>query len=135
MSLVTIDWNPKARKVREFGALLILFMALWGGYFYWKGRSPVPILGVGIPLGLLALALPGTAGLWVYKAWMCGAFVMGTVFSTAVLACLYFGILTPLGLWMRWRGRDALRLRASPGDSHWTPVEAPEEPSYYERLY
>jgi len=57
---------------------------------------------------------------WIYRAFMYAAFPMSWVISTVVLGLIYFGILTPIALCLRLRGRDMLQLRPDPGrPSRW----------------
>jgi hypothetical protein len=49
--------------------------------------------------------------------------------SVAVLAVLYFAVLTPVALVLRALGRDALRLRRPTADSYWLdrgPMPGPD---------
>ena len=125
MALIKVDWNPSERKIRQFGLILTVLSILFG-------RAATP---AGIVLGLLAVVLPGSAGLWIYKAWMGVAFVIGSILSPIILGLIYFGLFTPLALIMRLIGRDALRLQRPTTDTYWTPMNMPDDKSYYERLF
>ena len=65
-----------------------------------------------------AIALIGVAGLWKPSAirWLfvgasIAAFPIGWVMTQAVLAVMFYAVLTPVALIFRWRGRDELQLR------------------------
>ena len=135
--MLKIDWNPPPRKVREFGALMVPFAALLALLLWRRGRTDeaLRLLGGGAALGALTAALPASLGLWVYKAWTAVAFVIGTAVSNVILALIYYGMVTPMGLGLRLRGRDALRLRRPEGGTYWVPVRIPSDKSYFERLY
>ena len=63
-------------------------------------------------------------------------FPLGWVTSRLLLAALYFGVFTPLGLVLRVLGRDALRLRACPKQaSYWAEKPAPPDVSRYFRPF
>jgi hypothetical protein len=130
-----VDWNPSTRKIRQFGGLLALFLLLIAWRACRKGHVDfaVALAGTGVLLGSAIAAFP-RAGLRLYQAWMAAAFVIGTIVSAVVLTLLYFGIVTPLGLFFRWRGRDALGLDPGGRESYWVPLEIPEDKTYYERL-
>jgi hypothetical protein len=128
MALLRIDWKPAPRKVREFGLILLALSAVAA----WRGSRLAP---AGLVLGALATALPGSAGLRIYKAWMGVAFVVGSVVSPLILGAVFYGLVTPLGLVMRLLGRDALRLKRPEGPSYWTDMAMPDDKSYYERLF
>ena len=137
MAVLRIDWEPDDRKVREFGIGLVVFAAVMAALSWRKGHPDraAAIASAGTVLGVLSAALPGP-GRWVYKAWMCVAFVIGTVVSYTILAFIYFVVLTPMSLIGRLLGRDALRLKRAPaGESYWAALEPPSDPSYYERLF
>ena len=82
------------------------------------------------------LGLTGTrAAVPVYWLWMGIACVTGSVMSRAVLALLYYGLISPLGLVMRLTGRDPLRRRRPQAESYWLDVAAPTSPAPYERQF
>jgi hypothetical protein len=137
MALLKIDWKPSDAKVREFGRNLIVFAAVLALLALAKGRREKAawLLGAGAALGALVWTLPGSAGRLVYRAWMSAAFVVGTCVSTAGLVVLYYGVVTPLGLLLRLRGRDALGLGGQDQDSYWINLPPPPEKSSWERLY
>ena len=54
------------------------------------------------------------------KLWMRFGLVLGTVMTPVILGLLYFGIFTPIALFMRIVGRDELRLKLSRYSSNWT---------------
>ncbi|MBI3507685.1 MAG: hypothetical protein HY059_22855 [Proteobacteria bacterium] len=136
MSLIKIDWNPPTKTIRQFGGLLSLFALAIGGHMLWRHKPAGPyVIGVGVPLGLLVLALPESLGRFVYRNWMRVAFVIGTVVSFAVMGIMYFVLLTPLAVFFRLNGRDGLRLKRPASGSHWVPMDSPDDIAYYERLY
>ena len=128
MALIHVDWNPGTRKVRQFG-LILLGLAALGAWRHWT------LAPAGAFLGILAAALPGSVGLWIYKAWMGVAFVIGSILSPLILGAIYFGLFTPMALVMRLLGRDALRLKRPVTDTYWTTMDMPDEKTYYERLF
>jgi polyferredoxin len=69
----------------------------------------------------------------VYLALMVLAFPIGWVISELLLRLIYYGIFTPLGLWFRVIGRDALRLRKPETDSYWTRRRQSADPLGYYR--
>ncbi len=136
MALIRVNWDPSERDLRFFGWGLVLMAAGLGGALAWRAR-PMAGAAVGGVLGLAGFATllrPRLAGRRIYRAWMSVAWIIGTVLSSGVLALIYFGILTPIGLVMRLAGRDALGLRRR-GETYWVPLEFPEDPQAYERLF
>lgn len=128
MSLIDIDWNPSPTKLRQFaliwfsgfGVVALVLAWKWGcfsGSRQWE--IPVLILLVAASVGLMGLLFP-PAVRPVYKLWMGLAFPIGWILSHAVLAIIYFGIFTLVGLVFRVIGRDPLdRLGHRQRESYW----------------
>ena len=128
MSLITIDWHPDRRKLRQFGLLMLGGCAVLGLVVAWKidWASLAPewnrttlIWAIGLVFGLLALFRPG----WLrpaYLVWMGLAFPVGWVLSHLLLGVVFYGVFTMVGLLFRILGRDPLRLRRPQGvTSYW----------------
>lgn len=130
-----IPLRPSTAALRQFAGLWILFL---GGAGCWRlfhdgapGRGGVFILlalGVGLP-GLLYPRLLRP----LFVGWMCLVFPLAWIVSHALLAVVFYGILTPLGLCFRVIGRDVLALRRRRGyDSFWKPKPmAADQRSYF----
>jgi hypothetical protein len=129
MSIDAMRWedlplSPDSKMLRQFAGIWIAFFGGIAAYQYFaKGR---PTLG--LILALLAVTI-GPLGLIQPKAikpifvgWMVLAFPIGWTISTVMLAVLFYGVFTPLGLFFRLRGRDLLILKPRPDKaSYWTP--------------
>jgi hypothetical protein len=90
-----------------------------GGIAWWRGR-PVGALvlgGIGIALVVLGVAVPG-ALYPVFRAWMGLAMALSKVTTPILLAVLYFGVLTPIGIVRRAMGKGRLSSAAA-GDTFW----------------
>lgn len=138
MRWADLPFHPSDRTLRQFAGLWIVFFA---GLGLWQllGRQR---LAAGLALEILAFAV-GPVGLvrprWlrpVFVGWMVLAFPIGWLVSHLMLAVLYYGIFTPLGLAFRLAGRDALALRPRPDqESYWSPKPAPEDVRRYFRQF
>jgi len=53
------------------------------------------------------------------RLWMRFGLLLGMIISPIVLGIIYFGLFSPIGLLMRFFGRDELRLKLVSGKSHW----------------
>lgn len=62
----------------------------------------------------------------LYLVWMGVSYPMGLLMTNLLVAVMFYGIFTPVGLAMRLSGRDALRLRRPGAGSCW--VERPPAP-------
>lgn len=139
MAIVEINWQPTRTDLRVFGGGLAVFCAVIGVLLY-RGDGRF-----GIVEGLLA----GTAGLAVvislfapqslrpvYFAFVVVAFPIGWVLSHVLLAVVFYGVFTPIGLVMRLLGRDPMQRRFdSQADSYWAPHDPPKSPEDYFRQF
>ena len=138
MTWSDINFAPPARTLRQFAGLWLLCFAGLAAVRGWRdGVTPAV-------LGLAGLALTvGPLGLWrpalvrpVYVAATVLTFPLGWLMSRLLLAVLYYGVFTPLGLLLRLLGRDALRLRPCPQQaSYWAEKPAPPDVSRYFRQF
>src|SRR5262245_59799956 len=119
MAIIHVDWNPTQRKIRQFGGLLAFFMLLISWRVCRKGHvdAAVAVAAAGVIVGAAIAALP-RLGLRIYQVWMVAAFIIGTIVSTVMLILLYYGVVTPLGLFFRVRGRDVLGLARDQRESY-----------------
>jgi hypothetical protein len=124
MALVPVDWRPSSRKLREFAVALVVFSILACTYLRmrhgvsWTTLAIVEaIVLVAAVLGLLAppLLRPLFVGISVL------VWPIGFVVSWVLLAVIYYGLVTPIGLLRRAIGGDPLQRRFDP-----------EKPSYWE---
>jgi hypothetical protein len=130
--------KPTARALRQFaGAWLILFLAAGVHRYVVRGQHQV-----GIAVGMVAIVIGGlglirpAAVRWLFVGATVLAFPIGWVVSQIMLAVMYYGIITPLALWFRIRGRDLLSRKPAPNrPSFWMPKRTPEDMGAYFRQY
>ena len=129
-----IPFDPSRKMLRQFAALWIVF---FGGFAAVQGLlRGHPNLGMG--LGVLALTV-GPIGLlrpeWlrpIFVSWMVLAFPIGWTVSLVLLAIIYYGLFTPIGLVFRLIGRDPLhRARDRNAETYWSPKPAPVDVRRY----
>jgi hypothetical protein len=138
MTWSDVSFTPPARTLRQFAGLWLLFFAGLAAARGLRDGATPPVL----ILAALALTV-GPLGLWrpalvrpVYVAATLLTFPLGWVTSRLLLAALYYGVFTPLGLLLRLAGRDALRLRPCPQQaSYWVEKPAPPDVSRYFRQF
>jgi hypothetical protein len=123
MNWSDLPLHPSPRTLRQFAALWILFFA---GVAFWHGsfgsHSPLAffLAPLAISVGLAGLAKPPLIRP-IFVAWMIAAFPIGWIVSRVLLACLFYGVFLPVGLWFRLLGRDVLNRRHDPGKAtYWT---------------
>jgi hypothetical protein len=146
--MLTIDWRPSARQLRNFGLVTSVFAAAVGVWVFLTGSFVGLALseptGRLLTYGLwslsavcLAMALVAPKGLRpLYVVLNAIALPIGLVVSFFILSGLYYLLLTPVSLVFRLLGRDALRRQFDPqADSYWVPRETPKDKRSYFRQF
>jgi hypothetical protein len=122
MPAIQINRSPSRNELLVFGVVLLVFFAIVGGIAWWHSAAG-PARGLWVTGALLAAVFYAVPPLRLplYLAWMHAVAPLGWLVSHAVLAVIYFGIITPMGVVMRLFGRDTMRSRFEPdADSYWT---------------
>jgi len=137
MSLVEIDKNPSAGKLRTFGRLLPLFFGAVGAMAWWRWHAPAAAMGiwiVGAVLVVLYWAAPRVRQP-IYVGWMVAVMPFGVCVSYLVLAVIYFLVLTPIGLVRRMFGDPLQRRFDREAASYWTPSKPKRDKRDYLRQF
>jgi hypothetical protein len=136
MNWSDVPRQPTTRVLRQFGGLCLLFFGMLACRCALRGAD-----WAAVTLGLLA-ACGGLAGLlrprWlrpVFVGWMVLVYPVGWLVSRAVLALVFYCVLTPLALAFRWTGRDVLGLRRVARQTYWEEKAEPDGPAEYLRQY
>ena len=120
--MIEINFHPERRDLRVFGLLLGLFLAIIAGLAWRRDASGTVIgslLGAGAAAAVVALVVPSVLR-YIYVPWMIAVFPIGWVVSHVVLAIVFFGVVMPIGVWLRWRGQDPMeRSRDPKSESYW----------------
>lgn len=126
------------RAEREFGLIVggvFTLLALWWLY---RGKyvSVAQVLViVGATLVVLGLIIP-RALVFPNKAWMKLAEGMSYVSTRIILAFVFFGVLTPIGLIKRAMGWDPLHRRAKSSESYWRDYSKRQsDPRHFEKMF
>lgn len=130
-----ISFQPPTRTLRQFAGLWVAF---FGGLACWHGlvkERPVVgliLAGLAVTIGPLGLVKP-QAIRPIFVGWMVAVFPIGWVVSRVLLALLFYGLFTPVGLLFRLIGRDVLNRRRQPElPTYWAPKPAAADVrSYY----
>lgn len=133
-----IPLKPKPRVLRQFAiAWLVFFLCLAAQQYFRHHRH-----GPGLALAAVAIVVAGvglakpSAIRWIFIAAFVLAFPVGWVVSQILLAFMFFVILTPIALLLRWRGRDPLQRRPAPKSlTVWQPKDPDPDPRRYLRQY
>jgi hypothetical protein len=134
MSLITINWKPTPRGLREFGVVMLVGTGVLGGLMFWHDHRLVAwcvwafggICGV-TGLSGTRLALP------FYLAWMALAFILGNTISRLVMLVFFYIVIGGMGLIMKIIRRNRLGLRKPKTGTYWTDCPIVQDVEHYER--
>ena len=129
--------DASRKNVRNFG---FLFGGIFLGvtlYMILRGRSAWPWTAAGA-----VLFAAGGAWLYpvmkpVYTVWMLFAFVLGWINTRVLLGAFFYLVMTPLGLILRWTGKDLLDERMDRGKKTYWKVRTrqPFDRKRLERMF
>jgi len=136
-----LDLNPSRSQLAQFGvASLIAFPGIGALLHFVNGWVPIEVfwvlLGVGVVVFAFAQAKVWAPVRWVYVGLMVVAFPIGLVVSNVLLGLIYLLMFTPMALWFRLIGRDAMRRRLDPeAVTYWEERDPDVPPKRYFRLF
>lgn len=109
----------KGSSNRVFG---LVFTALFGVLALLPLRRQEPprwwAVALSLVFFLLALIVPRSLAP-LNKFWIKIAGLLNRITNPVVMGVIFYGVVTPLGILMRWRGKDPLRLAPGSNDSYW----------------
>ena len=105
---------------RKFGLFFSLVFAVVAAYFFYSANMSLVYVSVTVSLTILVITLVKNELLVpLNKLWMHFGLLLGMIFNPIILGIIFFGLFTPIALFMRLIGRDELRLKLSKKSSHW----------------
>jgi len=136
--MASINRHPSRKDLLVFGLLLPPFVAVLGvAVHHWTG-SPVAATvtwAAGGALSLVYLAVPAVRRP-VFVGWNRVTFPIGWAVSHAVMAVVYFGVVTPTALIVRVLDRDPHDQGSDPSaPSYWVSRERTSTEDRYFRPY
>ncbi len=139
MAAIDLNLNPGRTDLRVFGAAALVAFGTLAALTHWHWQGPewlsVGLGALAVLSGLLALVAPA-ANRPLYVVLMIAVYPIGLVVSYIVLAVVFFGILTPVGLVFRLIRRDELRRRFDPDAStYWVDRPAVTDTQRYFRQF
>lgn len=122
---------PTPKELRQFGLLV-------GGVFAVIGLWPVVFRGESprlwaMVLGGLLIVLGGTVPQslkQVHQGWMKVGHVLGAINTKIILGIVYYGLITPMGLAMRFMGKDPMHRVLAEKATTYRVVRAPRSPQH-----
>lgn len=117
MALVEVNWNPDSRTLRRFSWIAALACAAIAVVLHVRRdldlRWCAWIVGAGAAVAASPfVSLRITRA--VYRVLVGATLPIGLFVSLVLMGLVYYGLITPLGLFFRLAGRDALHRRFEP---------------------
>jgi hypothetical protein len=72
---------------------------------------------------------------WVYKGWMALGHVLGWINTRIILGFIFYFIVTPIGLFRRWLGKDPMGKKLRPDLDSYRVSRTPRPPSHLTKQY
>ena len=112
--------NSKLPTNRNFGIvffIVFLLIGLWPildneNLRFWSLLISIIFLILGIFNSKLLTPLN--------KVWMKFGLILGTIISPIIMGIIFFLVVTPTGILLRFFGKDILKLKKNKSESYWT---------------
>lgn len=137
MSLLRLNTQPSRRQLIQFGAAWIVFFALAALFAASRGApvSPWWILALALIPPLIGWIIPGFLRL-LFITLAVITFPIGFVVSHLILAALYYLVLSPIGLILRWFKPELFPKRPDPSlPTYWHSRTVTRKPGDYFKPY
>ena len=136
MTFVDINLAPSPRMLRQFaGACLVLLGALAVSRWLHGSQTSALVYGaLAAGIGVTGLIRP-SAVRWIFVASTVATFPVGWVVSNVMLFVLFAGVITPVAILFKLRGRDRLWRRQMKRPTYWKPRSASPNAERYLRQY
>jgi hypothetical protein len=138
MALIELRINPTARDLKWFGLIMLAFFGLVGMLVWRATGSLVWPSRIWSAAALLSLTYYAVRPLrWpMYVGWSYATYPIGWVVSHVLMAVVFFGVFTGIGLLMRLFGYDPMMRKFDrSASSYWVKHEDQPDVSYYFRQY
>jgi Saxitoxin biosynthesis operon protein SxtJ len=125
-----------AKQLRSFGFTvggIFALIALWPLII--RGEDPrwwaVVVAGcLLVPAAVFPKSLT-----WVYKGWMALGHVLGWINTRIILGFIFYFIVTPIGIFRRWLGKDPMGKKLRPDLDSYRVSRTPRPPSHLTKQY
>jgi O-antigen/teichoic acid export membrane protein len=72
---------------------------------------------------------------WVYRGWMALGHVLGWINTRIILGFIFYFIVTPIGVFRRWLGKDPMGKKLRPDLDSYRVSRTPRPPSHLTKQY
>jgi len=138
MALIQRNREPTHRELRIFSLLLVLFFGLVGAVVLWQARLwtiATVCWTIALLLAIVFYCVPSVRRP-TYMTWMAVMYPIGWAITYLLLALVYYGWVTSIGLVMRLFGYDPMRRRMNrQAKSYWIRRKPNKNINRYFRQY
>ena len=128
--------NIKSEKsdLRKFGITIGVILLIIAGFLFWKEKESFQILlTFGVTLCILGIVIPFILKP-IYWVWMIFATILGWIMTRVILSLLFYIIFTPIGLILRFFGKQFLELRWDKSkESYWSLITNIQQNENYKK--
>ena len=127
-----INEIPSSKKdLKSFGLTLAAAFSLLSVFFWWKAKEfPWVIFPLAFFFLFFGLLRPSFLKA-PHKIWMTLALLLGWAMSRVLLTVVFYLVLMPIGLFLRWTGKDILKMNwERKEESYWRPCAKRDKLSY-----
>jgi len=125
------------RELRKFGFTLAMVLSIWGGIFFWRGKTQFPIFFVLSALIFASSLIKPVILLLLRKIFMKLAEIISAIITNLVLGIVFYGVFTLIGFAARLCGKQFLDIDFEDNkDSYWKKREQKKvSPESYEKQF
>ncbi len=147
MAMLQINLRPGRQELRQFGWIALIGFGVLGALIFWHKLPMAHLTGdASTTVALVLWGIGGVSALFstvvppanrpLYVGLIVVTYPIGYVLSHVLMALLFFGLFTPVGLVFRLIGRDSLHRRFEPDAStYWMPHRPPDTMKRYFRQF
>lgn len=146
-NMIEINLRPDAGTLRQFGFIAVVGFGVLAAFAWFEwfifaiGLGAARPIVAGVFAGLAGLSLLFSlvypkANLPIYVGLTILSYPIGFVLSYVIMGTLFYGLITPVGLFFKLTGRDPLNRTFEPdAESYWTPVrQSPNNERYFKQF-
>jgi Saxitoxin biosynthesis operon protein SxtJ len=128
--------NIQPKQLRTFGLIVGGVLAVIGLLpVVWRGSDPRWwAIAAAVLLIVPAVTVPQVLAP-VHRAWMFVGHILGWVNTRIILAIGFFGLVTPVGLFMRLAGKDPMRRRYERGTGSYRVTKTSRTGSHMQQRF
>ena len=107
------------KDLKNFGFIIGFILMLIGVFLFFREKdSFIYFFSIGLIFTGLGIIIPASLKP-IYKIWMTFAIIIGWVMTRVILSVLFYLIISTIGIFARFVGKDFLNLKSKNNESYW----------------